>query len=48
MFFKANSFFLPAIFGGLSDGATTVIAYLLYAILPGLFYLPGYLMKAKR
>ena len=48
MFFKANSFFLPAIFGGLSDGVTTVIAYLLYAILPGLFYLPGYIMNLKR
>lgn len=47
MFFKANSFFLPAIFGGLSDGATTLLAYLLYAILPGLFYLPGYIKNAK-
>ena len=47
MFFKANSFFLPAIFGDLSDSVTTVIAYLLYAILPGLFYLPGYIMNAK-
>ena len=47
MFFKANSFFLPAIFGGLSDGVTTIIGYLLYAILPGLFYLPGYIMNAK-
>ncbi|MBO5701054.1 MAG: YwaF family protein [Clostridia bacterium] len=47
MFFKANSFFLPAIFGGLSDSVTTLLAYLLYAILPGLFYLPGYIINAK-
>ncbi len=43
MFFKANSFFLPAIFGSMPDWQTTIIGYLLYAILPGLFYLPGYL-----
>ena len=47
MFFKCNSFFLPAIFGGLPDGVTTLLAYLLYATLPALFYLPGY-MKNKR
>lgn len=47
MFFKCNSFFLPAIFGGLSDGVTTVLAYLFYAVLPGLFYLPGYILNAK-
>ncbi len=48
MFFKCDSFFLPAIFGGLSDGVTTVLAYLLYAILPGLFYLPGYLKNRTK
>ena len=48
MFFKCNSFFLPAIFGGIPDGVTTVMAYLLYAILPGLFYLPGYMKQANR
>ena len=47
MFFKANSFFLPAIFGSMPDWQTTIIGYLLYAILPGLFYLPGYIMNAK-
>jgi len=45
MFFKCNSFFLPAIFGGIPDGVTTVMAYLLYAILPGMFYLPGYIKR---
>jgi hypothetical protein len=47
MFFKCNSFFLPALFGGLPDGVTTLLAYLLYATLPALFYLPWY-MKNKR
>lgn len=47
MFFKANSFFLPAIFGSMPDWQTTVLGYLLYAILPGLFYLPGYIKNKK-
>lgn len=48
MFFKANSFFLPAIFGSMPDWQTTVIGYLLYTILPAMFYLPGYLINSKR
>ena len=47
MFFKANSFFLPAIFGSMPDWQTTIIGYLLYTILPVLFYLPGYIKNAK-
>lgn len=45
MFFKCNSFFLPLIFGGLPDGVTTFLAYLLYATLPALFYLPAYVRR---
>lgn len=48
MFFKANSFFLPAIFGSMPDWQTTVLGYLLYAILPGLFYLPGYIKNTSK
>ena len=39
MFFKCNSFFLPAIFGNVHDYVTTVLAYLMYALLPAMFYL---------
>lgn len=45
MFFKANSFFLPAIFGSMPDWQTTIIGYLIYLTVPALFYLPGYLKK---
>lgn len=48
MFFKADSFFLPAIFGSMPDWQTTVIAYLIYTLLPALFYLPGYMVNVKR
>ena len=48
MFFKCNSFFLPALFGSLPDGVTTVLAYLLYAILPASFYLPMYFYKRRQ
>lgn len=47
MFFKGNSFFLPAIFGGLSDGMTVIAIYLLYILVPALFYLPGLLRNRK-
>ncbi len=43
MFFKANSFFMPAIFGGVSDGISTIIIYSLYIIVPALFYLPSFI-----
>ena len=43
MFFKANSFFMPAIFGGVSDGVSTIIIYSLYIIVPALFYLPSFI-----
>ena len=45
MFFKCDSFFLPSLFGHLSDGVTTVLAYLLYLFLPAVFYLPSFLWK---
>ena len=50
MFFKCNSFFLPAIFGDTPDVVTTLLAYLMYAFLPALFYLIPYLFHhaAKR
>lgn len=47
MFFKGNSFFLPAILGGLSDTATVLVIYLLYILVPALFYLPGLLKNRK-
>jgi hypothetical protein len=47
MFFKGDSAFLPAIFGGVSDGMTTVIIYLLYIFLPAAFYLPSFLSQRK-
>lgn len=49
MFFKCNSFFLPAVFGWLEDWQSTVILYVLYLLLPVVFYLPGMLyVRAKR
>ncbi len=48
MFFKCNSFFLPAIFGDMPDAVTTLLAYLLYAFLPALFYLPGFVCRRLR
>lgn len=47
MFFRGNSFFLPAILGGISDELTTVIIYALYILVPAAFYLPGYLARRK-
>ncbi len=43
MFFKANSFFMPAIFGGASDLVSTIIIYILYIAVPALFYLPSFI-----
>lgn len=49
MFFKCNSFFLPAMFGWLEDWQSTVILYVLYMLLPVIFYLPGMLYgRAKQ
>lgn len=47
MFFKGDSAFLPAIFGGVSDGMTTVIIYLLYIFVPAMFYLPSHISQRK-
>lgn len=48
MFFKCNSFFLPTLFGWLADWQSTVILYLLYLLLPAVFYLPGMLYKRSK
>ncbi len=48
MFFKCNSFFLPAIVGSLSDVVTTFIVYGVYIAVPALFYLPGVMLNKKR
>ncbi len=48
MFFKCDSFFLPALFGSLSNGASTIMVYAVYIVLPALFYLPGLLRNKKR
>ena len=47
MFFKCNSFFLPALFGWLEDWQSTVILYVLYLLLPVAFYLPGMIYKRQ-
>ncbi len=43
MFFRGTSAFLPAIFGGVETVVVTIIIYLLYVIVPALFYLPSYI-----
>ncbi len=48
MFFKANSFFLPALLGNLSDAQTTVIFYVIYITVPAMFYVPGFFMNKKK
>ena len=48
MFFKCNSFFLPALFGWLADWQSTVILYVLYLLLPLPFYLPGMLYARNK
>ncbi len=45
MFFKGDSAFLPAIFGGLADPVVTVIIYLLYIFVPAMFYLPSFISQ---
>ncbi len=47
MFFKCDSFFLPAIVGSLSDIATTAMVYGVYLVVPAVFYLPGLIMNRK-
>lgn len=47
MFFKGDSAFLPAIFGGVSDSVTTVIIYLLYIFVPAAFYLPSFISQRR-
>jgi hypothetical protein len=48
MFFKCNSFFLPALFGWLADWQSTTILYVLYLLLPLPFYLPGMLYAQSK
>lgn len=48
MFFKCNSFFLPALFGWLTDRQSTLILYVLYILLPVFFYLPGMIYKKHK
>ena len=48
MFFRGNSALLPAIFGGISDGWTTVIIYVLYIIVPAAFYLPSFIAYKRK
>ena len=48
MFFKCNSFFLPALFGWLADWQSTLILYVLYILLPVFFYLPGMIYKRQK
>ena len=48
MFFKCNSFFLPALFGWLADWQSTAILYVLYLLLPLPFYLPGMLYARNK
>lgn len=47
MFFKCNSFFLPALVGDMTDVQSTVMIYFAYLLVPALFYLPGYLRSRK-
>ena len=47
MFFKGHFALLSIIFKGASEIAVTIIVYLLYIIIPSLFYLPSY-VKRKR
>ncbi len=48
MFFRCNSFFLPAIVGDMPDAISAVIVYAVYIIVPALFYLPGMIMNKKK
>ena len=48
MFFKGDSAFLPALFGGVPDPLVTVIIYLLYIFVPAIFYLPSFIAQNKK
>ena len=51
MFFRGKSAFLPALFGNTAEPVVTVIIYLLFIIIPALFYLPSLianLVKGKK
>ena len=43
MWFRGTSMFLPSIFGDTPKPIVTVIIYLLYIIVPALFYLPSFI-----
>ena len=43
MWFRGTSMFLPSIFGDTPKPLVTVIIYLLYIIVPALFYLPSFI-----
>lgn len=47
MFFKCDAMFLPAIFGGVPNWATTILAYVVYIVVPALFYLPLFIKNKK-
>ncbi len=47
MFFKGDAMFLPAIFGGVPNWATTIIGYIVYIVVPALFYLPLFIKHKK-
>lgn len=43
MWFRGTSMFLPAIFGDTPKPVVTIIIYLLYVIVPAIFYLPSFI-----
>ncbi len=43
MWFRGTSFFLPAIFGDTPKIVVTIVIYILYIIVPALFYLPSFI-----
>lgn len=47
MFFKGDSAFLPALFGNVPNPITTVIIYVLYIVVPAIFYMPSLIANIK-
>lgn len=47
MWFRGTSFFLPAIFGDTPKAVVTIIIYILYIVVPALFYLPSFIKNKK-
>ena len=48
MFFMGNFTFLGTIFKNTPDYVTTILAYILYIVVPALFYLPGFIKNQKQ